>query len=261
MHFDRGPQPGHEHNTATGQKDIRSLILIPVISQTYCDPQSYAWQEEFLTFKSEIIEDKIGPQVMAPNGQATSRILPVKIHDIDIDDVRLLEKELLGDLRSVDFIYREAGVNRPLRPADDELAMGKTGVLYRNQINKLANLIKEVIQGIKHAAKYSGAPDREFTVTPPPAAVNNFITSLPPSVQVHVINRQAPNVYLAWTSADLKEQREEMAIILQKAGFNVLPTADCPADDASFKSKVKENLDRCVCSLHMLSGEFGRSLN
>lgn len=258
VHFDRGPLPGHEHHAAPSQKNIQSLIFIPVISQTYCDPQSYAWQEEFLCFKSEINEDKIGPQVILPNGHATSRILPVKIHDIDIDDVRLLERELHGDLRSVDFIYREAGVNRPLRPADDELAMGKTGILYRNQINKLANLIKEVVQGIKYAAKYSGTSGREFSVTPPPAALNNFITSLPPSVQVHVINRQAPNVYLAWTSADLKEQREEMAIILQKAGFNVLPSVDCPADDATFKLKVAENLARCSCSLHMLSGEFGR---
>jgi hypothetical protein len=38
-----------------------------------------------------------------------------------------------------------------------------------------------------------------------------------------VINRQRPNIYLAWTSGDLKESREEIAIILQKAGFNVFP--------------------------------------
>jgi hypothetical protein len=75
---------------------------------------------------------------------------------------------------------------------------------------------------------------------------------------VQVIDRQRPNVYLAWTSSDLKEQREEMAIILQKAGFNVLPATDCPADDETFKSRVKEEMAKCACSLHMLSGEFGR---
>src|SRR6185436_8304796 len=64
--------------------------------------------------------------------------------------------------------------------------------------------------------------------------------------------------YLAWTSSDLKESREEMAIILQKAGFNVLPSVDCPADDKTFKEKVAEEMNKCVCSLHMLSGEFGR---
>lgn len=257
VHFDRGPLPGAEP-AHPGSKSIKSLIFIPVISQTYCDPQSYAWQEEFLTFKNEIQQDDLGTQVALPNGHALPRILPVKIYAIDVDDVRLLEKELHGDLRSVDFIYREDGVNRPLRPADDELSMSKTGVLYRNQINKLANLVKEVISGIKYAAKNPLPLAGEFSSTPPPTSVQNFITSLPPSVQVQVINRHAPNVYLAWTSADLKDQREEMAIILQKAGFNVLPTIDCPADDESFKTKVNENLARCSCSLHLLSGEFGR---
>jgi hypothetical protein len=75
---------------------------------------------------------------------------------------------------------------------------------------------------------------------------------------VQVIDRQRPNIYLAWTSGDLKEKREGMAIILQKAGFNVLPSVDCPADDETFKTKTREELQKCVCSLHMLSGEFGR---
>jgi hypothetical protein len=75
---------------------------------------------------------------------------------------------------------------------------------------------------------------------------------------VQVIDRQRPNIFLAWTSNDLKESREEMAIILQKAGFNVLPAVDCPADDEAFKEKTAEELKKCVCSLHMLSGEFGR---
>jgi len=49
-----------------------------------------------------------------------------------------------------------------------------------------------------------------------------------------------------------------MAITLSKAGFNVLPSIDCPADDDDFKRKSAEEMDKCVCSLHMLSGEFGR---
>ncbi len=86
----------------------------------------------------------------------------------------------------------------------------------------------------------------------------HFQLRLPSSIKVQVIDRQRPTIYLAWTSSDLKEQREEMAIILQKAGFNVLPSIDCPADDEAFKSKVVEEMKRCTCSLHMLSGEFGR---
>ena len=48
-----------------------------------------------------------------------------------------------------------------------------------------------------------------------------------------------------------------MAIILQKAGFNVFPSVDCPANDDTFKEKVAEEMQKWVCSLHMLSDEFG----
>ena len=64
---------------------------------------------------------------------------------------------------------------------------------------------------------------------------NVIATSLSAGIKVQVIDRQRPNIYLAWTSNDLKESREEMAIILQKAGFNVLPSVDCPADDETFQ--------------------------
>ena len=86
-----------------------------------------------------------------------------------------------------------------------------------------------------------------------------FSTSVSPAIKVQVIDRQRPNIYLAWTSGDLKESREEMAIILNKAGFNVLPSIDCPADDKTFKIKAAEEIKKCVCSLHMLSGEYRKT--
>ena len=48
-----------------------------------------------------------------------SRILPIKIHDLDPEDKTLLENELGGVLRSIEFIYKSAGVNRPLRANED----------------------------------------------------------------------------------------------------------------------------------------------
>jgi hypothetical protein len=38
-----------------------------------------------------------------------------------------------------------------------------------------------------------------------------------------------------------------MAIILNKAGFNVLPSTDCPADDESFRIKAAEEISN-VCA-------------
>jgi hypothetical protein len=258
--FDKNPHEGlhesHQVDESITNK-IRSLILIPIISQTYCDTKSFAWRQEFKAFKTETEHDRLGRNVKLPNGNFASRILPVRIHDIDVEDVKLLESELSGALRSIDFIYRDAGVNRSLRPVDDDHSTPGR-ILYRNQINKLANAIKEIIQGIKMLERGEVTPTNPHDLTARQIAPITFTTSLPTAIKVQVIDRQRPSIYLAWTSNDLKEQREEMAIILQKAGFNVLPSIDCPADDNTFKTKVAEEMVRCTCSLHMLSGEFGR---
>lgn len=261
IYFDKNPQEGLQETHHVDQSinnKIKALIFIPIISQTYCDTSSFAWNQEFKVFKNESEIDTIGRMVKLPNGNVGSRILPLKIHEIELEDTKLLEKELNGVLRSIDFIYRDAGVNRPLRPVDDEISTTGGRILYRNQINKLANAIKEIIQGIKLKERGVAVPVSHQDLTARQIIPTTFTTSLPSSIRVQVIDRQRPNVYLAWVSNDLKEQREEMAIILQKAGFNVLPSTDCPADDTIFKEKAAEEMSRCACSLHMLSGEFGR---
>lgn len=260
VYFDKSPedkrqgfrQP-YETNPA-----VRSLVFIPVISQTYCDVNAPVWKNEFRQFQEAIRSDSVGTFVQLPNGNRASRVIPAKIHDIDTDDTRLLETELAGSLRSIDFIYREEGVNRPLRPMDDEKQGSPLRPLYRNQINKLANAIKEIIAGIKAARQTIPAEATGYQPTARQIVPQVYTTAVSPGIKVQVIDRHRPNIYLAWTSGDLKEQREEMAIILQKAGFNVLPSVDCPADDSAFKERVAEEMQKCVCSLHMLSGEFGR---
>jgi hypothetical protein len=261
--FDRNPKEGlhesHRVDESINNK-IKSLIFIPIISQTYCDTDSFAWKHEFKAFKSEVGHDSLGQNVELANGNFASRILPIKIHDIDNEDIKLLESELSGALRSIDFIYRDSGVNRSLRPVDDDLARSQVRVLYRNQINKMANAIKEIIQAIRQMERKDvpARPVPAHDLTARQILPSIFSTSLPPGIKVQVVDRERPSVYLAWTSSDIKEQREEMAIILQKAGFNVVPAIDCPADDNVFKEKVAADLAKCSCSLHMLSGEFGR---
>jgi len=49
-----------------------------------------------------------------------NRVLPVHIHDLENDDIKLCESLLGGILRGLEFIYAEPGVNRPLKPDDDE---------------------------------------------------------------------------------------------------------------------------------------------
>jgi class 3 adenylate cyclase len=243
----------------TESAKIKSLIFIPIISQTYCDLNSPVWKTEFKGFQEGVLTEKMGKNIKLLNGNIVSRVIPVKIHDIDNEDIKLLESELSGGLRSIDFIFREQGVNRPLSPTDDENQRNDTSrSLYRNQINKLANAVKEIVSGAKLFHKENSFGYTAFSPSSTKVVSPVISTSLSPALKVQMIDRQRPNVFLAWTSNDLKEKREEMSIILQKAGFNVLPSIDCPADDEMFKMRTMEALKQCVCSLHILSGEFGR---
>jgi TolB-like protein/lipoprotein NlpI len=151
VYFDFNPHNGllETHDVEASLKDkLKCLLFIPVISQTYCDSKSFAWQNEFCAFNKLAKEDQFGRDVKLAGGNVASRILPVRIHDLDSEDKTLLENELGGVLRSIEFIYKEAGVNRPLKPNDDTKEnLNKTS--YINQINKVANTIKEIITALQ----------------------------------------------------------------------------------------------------------------
>lgn len=150
IYFDENPHDGllEIHNVDKSlETKLKSLIFMPVISQTYCDPRSFAWQNEFVTFNKMASADPIGRDVRLAGGNVCSRIIPVKIHDLDATDTELLENEMGCRLRSIDFIYSSAGVNRPLKPDDNpDKNLNKT--FYRDQINKVANAVKDVIYGL-----------------------------------------------------------------------------------------------------------------
>jgi len=261
IYFDENPEDGIRESYNVDKSvsaKLNSLIFIPIISNTYCDTNSFAWKQEFLPFKSMNTKSDIGIDVTLPNGNVASRILPIRIHEMDLEDVKLLENELSGTLRSIDFIYKSAGVNRPLRPKDDNLADNQNGTIYRNQINKAANAVKEIILGIKKAqfGPSLGAPS--FSANLKDLSTGRVSATVPENIKYAVIKNNGPTVFLAWTSFELKAKREEMLIILQKAGFNVVPGIDCPTDESVFQQKTEEALSKAQCSLHILGNEFGR---
>ena len=94
IYFDKNPEedrkPLYEENSLIPRK-IKSLIFIPIISQTYCDTSSLVWNEEFKGFQAGAKNDSFGPTIKMAKAILASRIIPVKIHDIDTDDVKLLE--------------------------------------------------------------------------------------------------------------------------------------------------------------------------
>jgi adenylate cyclase len=177
VYFDANPHDGllETHNVDASLKDkLRCLVFIPIISQTYCDVNCFAWRYEFAAFNKLSKGDKFGREIRLPGGNVASRILPVKIHNIDPEDKLLIENELGGELRAIEFIYKEAGVNRSLKPLDNKKDnLNKTD--YRNQVNKVANAIKEIFNGLKAfdgvteevtvSAFVSGVPKRLRKIT------------------------------------------------------------------------------------------------
>jgi tetratricopeptide (TPR) repeat protein len=152
VYFDENPhdrlQETHNVNKSLEDK-LKCLIFIPILSQTYCDPNSYAWQHELLAFLKMVKDDRLGKDVKLRSSNVASRILPIRIHELEPEDVKLFEKETGSVLRALDFVFRTAtNVNRPLQPEDiknDNL----NRTLYRDQVNKVANALKEIILGMK----------------------------------------------------------------------------------------------------------------
>ena len=152
VYFDSNPHDGllETHNVDKSlEGKLKCLIFIPILSQTYCDPKSFAWQHEFVVFNRLAQADEFGRDIKLSNGNVTSRILPIKIHDLDAEDKATIENEIGGVLRAIEFIYKEPGVNRPLKPNDDRvLNLVKSD--YKNQVNKVASAVKEIINALKN---------------------------------------------------------------------------------------------------------------
>ena len=152
VYFDINPHDGlletHDVDASLKEK-LKCLVFIPIISRTYCDPKSFAWEHEFKAFVEQASQDQFGLKVKLPNGNVANRVLPIRIHDLDPDDIKLCESITGGFLRGVEFIYKESGVNRPLRSVEDSPGDNLNKTFYRNQINKVANAVKEIILGLK----------------------------------------------------------------------------------------------------------------
>ncbi len=152
VYFDANPHDGlletHDVDGSLKEK-IKCLVFIPIVSQTYCDPKSFAWQNEFIPFIEFVRNDQFGLDIELNNGNVAKRVLPVRIHEIDDLDKKLFEEIINGLMRPVDFIHKSSGVNRPLRAQDDEIREITHLYYYRDQVNKVANAVKEIIASIK----------------------------------------------------------------------------------------------------------------
>jgi adenylate cyclase len=153
VYFDINPHDGlletHDVDASLKEK-LKCLVFLPIISRTYCDPKSFAWEHEFKAFVEQASKDQFGLKVKLPGGNVANRVLPVPIHDLDFRDNQECVKVLDGVLRGVEFIYKSTGVNRPLRSKEDCPNENLNKTFYRDQINKVALATKEIISVMKN---------------------------------------------------------------------------------------------------------------
>ena len=148
VYFDTNPIDGlletHDVDESLKSK-LKCLIFIPIISRTYVDKNSFAWENEFKEFVEAASHDQFGLKVKLHNGNIANRVLPVRIYDLEPCDIKLCESILGGVIRSIDFVYRSAGVNRPLRADEDHPHDNLNMTYYRDQINKVALSVEEIL--------------------------------------------------------------------------------------------------------------------
>jgi hypothetical protein len=156
VYFDINPHDGlletHDVDASLKEK-LKCLVFIPIVSRTYCDHKSFAWEHEFKAFVEQASQDQFGLKVKLPNGNVANRVLPVRIHVLDANDIKLGQSVIGGVLRGIDFIYNSAGVNRPLRLKEDNPHDNLNHTIYTDQINKVANAIKEIIYSLSTESK------------------------------------------------------------------------------------------------------------
>jgi TolB-like protein/Flp pilus assembly protein TadD len=165
VYFDINPHDGlletHDVDASLKEK-LKCLVFIPIFSRTYCDPKSFAWEHELKAFVEQASQDQFGLKVKLPNGNVANRVLPVRIHDLDNDDIKLCESVLGGVIRGIEFIYKEPGVNKPLT-ADDDEKKNLNSTKYRIQINKVSLAIKEIITALGQHEQKPEAVQKEFS--------------------------------------------------------------------------------------------------
>ena len=230
VYFDIDPHNGlletHDVDDSLREK-LKCLIFIPIISRTYCDPKSFAWEHEFKSFVRQASQDQYGLKVKLANGNVVSRVLPVRIHNLETSDIKLCESVLGGVLRSVDFTYKSPGVNRPLRSKEEKPQDNLNNTLYRDQINKVANSVEEIIQGLR-SVPASGEAEKTHDQEQETIARSNIDKAL----------RTRP-VKFSWLN-----------ITLTVLGISILTTIliwlKTPAKDNSKDLKSEEILDKAI---------------
>jgi TolB-like protein len=259
------------------ERKLKCLVFIPVLSQTYCDTTSFAWQNEFLSFTESMKEDSFGEEVHLRNGNISGRILPLRIHEIDAEDRSLIEKVLGYPIRPIDFIFKSGGVNRPLAPTDSRNDNAYR-TYYRDQINKTANAVKEILTVLKNGNAKTSANNKpinqemgkQLTVDRSIAVLPFVNMSSDPEqeyfsdgISEEIINTlaQIPNLKVAGrtSSFTFKGKNEDLRIVGEN--LNVRTILEGSVRSSGNRIRITAQLIDVENGYHLYSEKFDRVLD
>jgi hypothetical protein len=72
-----------------------------------------------------------------------------------------------------------------------------------------------------------------------------------------VFTREKENIYLAQTTRDLSEERDQIKRELQNRGYDILPGKELPLVSPSYEEAVRECVGRARLSIHLIGGSYG----
>lgn len=67
-------------------------------------------------------------------------------------------------------------------------------------------------------------------------------------------------IFLTWVTPDIEDRREQMRVMLEKAGMDVFPAEPMPETEAEFKQLVDQYLAKADASLTLLGGAYGEAM-
>lgn len=67
-------------------------------------------------------------------------------------------------------------------------------------------------------------------------------------------------IYLAYSTPDLEQFREDLMFTLFKAGFKVIPLGKSPSNEAEYKTEVQSSLSKAHSSIHLIGNKSGEIL-
>lgn len=71
---------------------------------------------------------------------------------------------------------------------------------------------------------------------------------------------QNKTIFLAYTTPDMEQLRDELMFTLFKAGFQVLPMGEMEQDEQKLRLKTAQDLSKCGSSIHIIGNDFGKKM-